>query len=247
MLKRLSVVTAMIIFSLTIISSGETVCAEEQKHDYKGYFMIGGSALDIDALNSSLGQKGYSEFSDSFISFGGGGFVEVSDKFLLGIEGQFLIGGKESSVIGGDNYSSRIIGGYGFINTGYLVYSSDSLDLFPILGIGFGGMGYNIVQTSFDNIHDNPRGNPFLATYSFLLNFAIGTDYKIKLSGNDAEEKYFTLGLRGGYAFAPFNSSWYQDEFRLSGAPDGGISGPYFCLTIGGAGRKSLNQIKKIF
>ncbi len=248
MLNRLTVVTAMIIFSVIIISSGEAVCEEEkQKLDFRGYFMIGGSTLDIDALNSRLGNKGYSELSDTFTSIGGGGFIKVSDKVLLGLEGQVHIGGQESSVIGSNNYSSRIIGGHVFFNTGYLVYSSDHLDLFPILGIGLGGMGIKIVQTSFDNILDNPHSFPNLSTYSFLLNFAIGTDYKIKLSGEETEEKFFIVGLRGGYAFSPLKSGWYQDEFKLTGAPDGGFIGPYVCLTLGGIGKKSLKEIKHSF
>ncbi|MFC1692730.1 hypothetical protein ACFL1R_04415 [Candidatus Latescibacterota bacterium] len=238
MFNRLRVIIVMIIFSVSFIFSSEPVCEEEkQKHDFKGYFMIGGSTLDIDALNSRLGNKGYSELSDTFLSIGGGGLIKGSDKVLLGFEGQMLIGGQESSVIGSENYSLRIIGGYGFLNTGYLVYSSDRLDLFPILGIGFGGMGMKIVQTSFDNILDNPHSFTTLSTYSFLLNFAIGTNYKIKLSGDETEKKFFIVGLRGGYAFSPFKSGWYQDEFELTGAPDGGINGPYVRLTIGGSGK----------
>ncbi len=108
-------------------------------------------------------------------------------------------------------------------------------------------MSIKIVQTSFDNILDNPHSFPNLSTYSFLLNFAIGTDYKIKLSGDETEESFFIVGLRGGYAFSPFKSGWYQDEFKLTGAPDGGFNGPYVCLTLGGAGKISLNKIKNSF
>ncbi len=242
MFNRLKVITAMIIFSVSFIVSTNAISEEvNSEKEIRGYFMTGGSSLDIDALNSRLGAKGYSEFSDGFFSIGGGYFQKESGKFLTGFEGHLLIGEQNSSVIGGKSYSTSAIGGYGFLNTGYLILENDRLDIYPILGIGFGGMGVKIGHTSFDNILDNPQRSASINTFSFLLNLALGTDYKINLSGDDNKVSFLIIGLRGGYAFAPFKSGWYMDEFSLSDDPAGGIEGPYFRLTIGGGGKFKLN------
>ena len=246
MFKRLKV-SSVLLFSVIILFSAEAICEEKEKGDFRGYFMVGASSLDIDDMNERLGEKGYTEFSDSFASFGGGGFVKVSDRVMLGLEGQMFAGGVETSVIGSDNYSSRIIGGYGFFNTGYLIHSDDHLDIYPLVGIGFGAMQIKIGQTSFDKVLDTHQNVQYLNSYSFLLNAAIGADYKIKLSDNESQKKYFVIGLRGGYAFSPFDSDWYQDEFKLTGGPNGGVNGPYVCLTLGVAGVFSLKQVKGIF
>ena len=246
MFNKHNFVTAMVLLSVILISSGTAVC-DDEKGDVRGYLMIGSPTFDIDGLNEKLTGKGYSEMSDTFYSLGGGGFANVSDRFMFGFEGQLFFNNKETSTIGTDTYASRIIGGYGLLNTGYLAVKNDHLDLYPVIGIGVGGMRYNIVQTSFDSILDNPHGNTNIATYSFLLNFALGTEYKFKISGDDNEKSFFTIGLRGGYLYAPFETGWYNDEFGLSGAPDGGINGPYICLTIGGSGQKTFKQIQDMF
>ena len=102
--------------------------------------MTGAATFDIDDLNSRFYNKGYSEISDNFISFGGGFFHKVSDKLMIGCEGQLLLGEEESSIIGGKRYKSSIFDAYDFFNTGYLVYARKHLDIYPILGLGLGGM-----------------------------------------------------------------------------------------------------------
>ena len=235
MFSRLKVFLAVLIVSVSTITSGEAISKEmKYDNDFRGYFMGGGATLDLGALNSRFGDKGYSEFSENFTSFGGGLFHNVSNKFLFGIEGHLLIGEQESSVIGGKSYSSSIYGGYGFFNTGYLVFTNDRCDIFPILGIGFGGLGVAIGQTSFDNILDNPTGTAHITNGCFLLNLGIGTDYKINVSGSGPEINFLVIGLRGGYTLSPFDSGWYMGDFSLKNDPDGGIKGLYFRITFGG-------------
>lgn len=220
---------------LFFISVGNAVSEEaDSTKVFRGYFMAGGTAFDLDPLNARLQTKGYTEFSDEFFSIGGGFFKKASESFLVGVEGHLLVGEEKSSVIGSKQYSSSAIGGYGFLNTGYLVVENDFLDLYPVLGIGIGGMQFSIGQSSFDDILDNPQGTPDLNTFSVLLNFALGADYKIRLAENRSDERFLVLGLRGGYALSIHDSGWFMDEFSLSGDPEGGIGGPYVRVTIGG-------------
>ena len=235
MFNRLKVVIAVTIFSMIFISSGDVVSEEaDSTKVFRGYFMIGGTAFDIDPLNSRLKTKGYTEFSDEFFSIGGGFFSKASGRVLVGVEGHLLVGEEKSSVIGSKSYSSSAIGGYGFLNTGYLMVENDFLDLYPVLGIGIGGIGFKIGQSSFDDILDDPQSAATLNTFSFLLNLALGADYKIEMPEIGTDESFLVIGLRGGYALSLFDSGWFMDEFSLSGDPEGGIGGPYFRITIGG-------------
>ena len=234
MIKVLKSITTLIVLVL-FISIGDVASEEaDSTKVFRGYFMIGGTTFDIDLLNSRLTTKGYTEFSDEFFSIGGGLFSKASGRVLVGVEGHLLVGEEQSSIIGSKRYSSSAIGGYGFLNTGYLMVENDFLDLYPILGIGIGGIGFKIGQSSFDDILDDPQGAANLNTFSFLLNLALGADYKIKLPENGTDENFLVIGLRGGYALSLFDSGWFMDEYSLSGDPEGGISGPYFRITIGG-------------
>lgn len=230
-LKPIAILISLVFF----ISIGDVASEEaDSTKVFRGYGMIGGTAFDIDPLNSRLKTKGYTEFSDEFFSIGGGCFRKASRRVLVGVEGHLLAGEEKSSVISSKGYSSSAIGGYGFLNTGYLMVENDFLDLYPVLGIGIGGIHIKIGQSSFDDILDNPQGAANLSTFSFLLNFALGADYKIKLRENGTGESFLVIGLRGGYALSLYDSGWFMDEFSLAGDPEGGISGPYLRLTIGG-------------
>lgn len=235
MFNSLKFITAVIFFTMSFISSGNAASEDaDSTKVFRGYFMVGGTAFDIDPLNSRLKTKGYAEINDEFFSIGGGFFKKASGKVLVGVEGHLLVGEEKSSVIGGKSYSSSAIGGYGFLNTGYIMVENDYLDLYPVLGIGFGGINFKIGQSSFDDILDNPHGAANLNTFSLLLNFALGADYKIKLPQNGTDKSFLVFGLRGGYALSLYDSGWLMDELSLSGDPEGGIGGPYFRITIGG-------------
>jgi hypothetical protein len=233
MLQRMTVLITLILFTLCLASTGDAIAEE---HELRGYLMLGGAAIDIDGLNSKLDDKGYTEFSDDLFSIGGGVFHKVSPRILVGGEGHFLIGEQNSSDIGTKTYASSMLGGYGFMNMGYLAHESDRLDVIPILGMGFGGIGVKIGESSFDDILDNPSRSASLYSMSFLLNLALETDCKVKILAENGKDAFFCVGVRVGYVFSPFNSGWYTDEISLTDDPDSGLSGPYIRLTIGGGG-----------
>jgi hypothetical protein len=242
MFNKLLVMCAVILFSVSVIFAGDAVCDEEK--EMRGYFSIGGTTIDLDDLNTRLNNKGYSEPSDGLFSIGGGIFQKVSPNVLFGVEGGFLIGDQADSDIGGKKYSSSILGGYGLLNTAILAYESDNFEVYPVFGMGLGGINVKVGQSSFDAILDNPQRAASMGTMSFLLNVGLETDWKIALSGDNSNDDFFYIGLRGGYLFAPFSSGWYMDEMSLTGDPDGGMTGPYLRLTIGGGGQFMKSVIK---
>jgi hypothetical protein len=228
--KTIYSLTIVIVMSLffTDVSQGQGIKGG------MGYFMFGGSTIDIEALNSRLEDKGYSKISPSFISLGGGGHGIIG-RWIMGGEGCGLIGREVTS----KGYKTSIEAGYGFFSLGYIVYSKEALRVYPLLGLGGGRMSLNIVEKgtspSFDEVLDNPKRGIELSTGGFLLNLALGTDYLLGLTRDEEGEGGLIFGLRGGYIFAPLKDEWEMDGVDISG-PDVGITGSYIRLMIGGGG-----------
>ena len=201
-----------------------------------GYFMFGWSTLDIEALNSRLESKGYSSMSDNFFSFGGGGHGIIKNRVIIGGEGHGLLVEEVTS----GNYKNSVNVGYGFFNVGYIVYTKKQLRLYPLLGLGGGGMNLKIrekpVSLSFDDILNDPERSVELSTGGFLLSFAVGMDYLLILGKDEEEKGGLVFGLRAGYILSPFKSGWKMDEIEISGAPDMDITGPFIRLMFGGGG-----------
>ncbi len=228
-------IAAMVMVGL---STGPTYGEEVKSGSSEGggYFMVGSSVIDLKALNSKLEEKGYPSLSDNLLSLGGGGY---------GIIGRVMIGGEGHGLIGKGGtekgYKTSVGGGYGFFNLGYVVYSRNNLKVYPLIGLGVGGMTFTIVEErslSFDEILDDPKRGVWLSTGGFLLNLALGTEYLLKLGEVEKEEGGLILGARIGYVLAPFKDGWKMDEIGVSGGPEASVAGPYLRLMIGGGGRE---------
>jgi len=199
-----------------------------------GYFMFGGSTIDIDKLNSRLASKGYPKFSDNFISIGGGGHG-IINRIIIGGEGHGLISDELSS----GNYKTFLTAGYGFFDLGYIVFSTGALNIYPILGFGGGGMSLEILRRdspTFDEVLDNPGRNTELSTGGFLLNVALGADYLLVLGKDEKGLGGIVVGIRVGYTYSPIKGDWDLDGNDISGGPKVGITGPYIRLMFGGGG-----------
>lgn len=232
-IATLTMVAVIGLFSVSV-AQGQEIRADAKEGGGRGYFMFGSSIIDIKALNSRLENKGYSKLSDNFISFGGGGHG-IINRVIIGGEGHGLIGKETTS----GSYKTSLSAGYGFFNLGYLVYSKGDLHVYPLLGLGGGGMSLKIVERgapSFDEVLDDPKRSAELSTGGFLLNVALGTDYLLKLWGDEKGEGGLVFGLRIGYTFAPIKGDWEMDGIDISGGPKVGITGPYIRLMIGGGG-----------
>lgn len=239
MYKKTNVVTIfLVIIFLNIFFFSNAVAQEQPKGSNEvgggGYFMFGWNLLDIEELNSKLENKGYSALSDNFISFGGGGHG-IINKLIIGGEGHGLIGQEVTS----GNYKSSLSVGYGFFNLGYIIISAGNLKVYPLLGLGGGGMSLRIIEKtplSFDELLDNPKRMAELSTGGFLLNLSLGTDYLLNLESDAEGGGGLLVGLRFGYTFTPLKGDWKMDEVDISDAPQLGITGPYIRLIIGGGG-----------
>ncbi|HEX2695390.1 MAG TPA: hypothetical protein VHP61_06525, partial [Acidobacteriota bacterium] len=100
-----------------------------------GYFMIGGTLVDLDGLNASLKRGGYSRLPGSFLTVGAGVHAFIG-RLILGVEGQGLMERR------GANAGSRTVlsGGCGFFDIGYVAYSGRGLVIYPLFGVGAGSI-----------------------------------------------------------------------------------------------------------
>lgn len=238
MILFMSLVAALTLGCLAV--SFSPADGSSSKGEGRGYFMIGGNWLDMDELNSRLKDNGYAEFTDSFLSLGGGGHGIVRERIVIGGEGHALLGRTENSTIGDVDYGTKFSAGYGFFDVGVVAIRARGLDVYPLLGLGGGGVSLDITQSeigSFDDILENPNRRAKLSTWGFLINLGLGIDYLAVLGENEEGEGGIVIGLRSGYIFSPFDGDWsFKDEI-LPGGPDLGLTGAYIRLTIGGGGR----------
>lgn len=128
-----------------------------------GYFM-GGVGMVFESGDNSV-----------IFSLGGGGHS---------LKNRLIIGGEGHSSFGSDN-----AGGYGFFDLGYALLVTDSVVLYPLVGIG-GGALTRVAEPSVSKCA--------------LLNPAIGFDYLI----NRKDKSGILLGLRLGYTFTLYSNTW---------------------------------------
>lgn len=228
----LAAVTGLFFPGRVIYAQAAEDIAEKQS-DSRVFFTIGGNWLDLDKLNSTLANNGYSRLPESFFSIGFCNYqVWKGSRFLYGGEGQLLFGEQVEK----GEFRTSILGSYGLFNFGYLLNSGD-WNIYPHVGIGGGGSRLRITETgklSFRDILDNPRRESSLLNAYFMLNVGIGADYIFLKPIKDKKKKFgFGFGVRLGYTFAPWISDWHLDKEKLYGGPETGITGPYIRFMFG--------------
>lgn len=210
---------------------------EKKNDEVRGYLMLGGSKLDIDALNDRFISKGNASFSDEFFSIGGGFLRKKNSNWLFGIEVHVLLVEEQDYVIKNVAHKASLTAAHGFFDVGYNLVSLGGLNIYPLIGIGGGGAWLQIGKNNFDNILEAPQGNANLTGSAFMLNFALGSDYLIKINESEKDETGIVLGFRAGYTYSPWHGEWWSDTISIEGGPETGMSGPYVRLMIGFGGK----------
>jgi hypothetical protein len=244
-LSRRAALVAAALFTLSTAAFTTAVRAQapgDRTDRGGGYFQVGYMMLDVDGLNGTLAGAGYPQLDESFVTLGGGGFG-MKGPFLIGGEGHAVIGSTETTVGGATQLG--LGGGYGLFRVGYLAYSYEDLDVFPMLGVGGGGVSLTLVDRSaptFDDVLADPERSSNLSTGSFLLDASLAAFYRFSFTDPPSADEDdgpggLLLGLQAGYTFAPGDSSWNLDTINnVAGGPDMKIQGFYVRLAIGGWG-----------
>ena len=229
------------IVSLTLLISNFSFSQEaetEKKNDeVRGYFMFGRSKLDIDALNERLVSKGKTSLSDGFLSFGGGFLRKNNSNWLSGVEGHYLFAEEKDYTVPNGNHKASLTAAYGFFDIGYALVSSGGLNIYPLIGFGGGVMWLQIGKNNFNDILEDPERNAELTAGIFLLNFALGSDYLLKLKEEEKGVSGIVFGFRAGYTYAPWKGAWWTDNISIDGGPKIEMTGPYIRFMIGFGGK----------
>lgn len=200
-----------------------------------GYFMFGGSFLDIGRLSTELERSGYSALSGDFFTLGGGAHVVIG-RLVLGGEGHGF-SGKSS---GNARFTTTLSGGCGFFNLGYVLYSGKGLQVYPICGLGAGSITLDITDrqtASFEDVLNDPGRSTRLSTSGFLLNLGLEAGKLIGFGSLSREKGGLLIGVRAGYTFAPVKGGWELEKMEIEGGPGTAFAGPYIRLIIGVGGR----------
>ena len=226
----------VLFFVASQIASAQESKAENHINGGVGYFMIGYSGLQISELNESFKSAGIPELSTGSISIGGGGHY-IYKNFILGGEGHGLLGATSENT----DYKTSHSAGYGFFNLGYVVFQGKSINLYPILGFGGGGMTVSVTDkskltNSFDDILQDPARESYITSGGFLLNLSLGSDYFFAASKSDKYTGGFLVGIKAGYILNITSNDWCFNGNQLNNSPNTGLSGPYVRIVIGGGG-----------
>jgi len=238
-MKKLNYFILVMILSVSIVSMSYGQDKGIKKGMGGGYFMVGGNMLDLDVLNNSLANAGYSEFSNNLISIGGGGHAFVN-KLIIGGNGGALIGGEGHGTNASGNFKTSLTAGYGFFDLGYVLHSKGGLVIYPLLGLGGGGVTLGIAESavpSFNDVLTDPKRSVKLTTGGFLVSFSIGMNYLVNFEEKENEVGGLIFGLQVGYIYAPIQGDWDMDLVDISGGPDVNVNGPFVRFLIGGGGR----------
>lgn len=206
------------------------------------YFAGGVGVFDMTSLNDDLAAAGYSRMENPFITLGGGGTIRLGH-LVLGGEGHWLrnVGGEAES----DEFRFDVSGGYGLARLGFDVVQWRGLSIYPIVGIGGGRLRIDILReggAGFDDVLADPAREVRMTQRALLLDASLGIDYRFEVRKRGDHVSYFTIGVRGGYMFAPYSGGWNTEGAELSGGPELGFSGPVVQLMIGFSGQGPGNR-----
>jgi len=229
-----------------------TPLAAQNDFGGRGAFQAGWQTPDLDGLNASLAGAGFPTFDDGFLTLGGFGLWGAGD-VLLGFEGHGFLPREEDTADG--TYRTRLTGGYGMFNLGWLAWSDDRLDVYPIFGVGGGAMQLDLIERTsplFDDVLDDPARSSRLASETWLLSAAVGADWRFGGGDDDRRERArrdrdddedddgrggLFLGVRTGWVWAPGDVNWELDELNdVAGGPETAPTGFFVRLSIGGWG-----------
>jgi len=238
-IKILSMLTVtMLVWGLAVsVAYAEQEAAERPKGAGAGGFLFGMNRVDFDALSSKLAAQGFEELEAENTFFGGAGYGVIGDKIIIGGEG-----GGFGQDVSSDTLKASVGYGYGLFKVGYVIYSKGSLRVFPLFGMGGGGINLRIADTGgapgFDALVKDPGREVNLSAGGLLFDLGLGMDYLLLLGGDEKGEGGLLFGVRAGYTLSPTKTDWRMTDRDVLRGPDVRITGPYVHLMFGGGGRE---------
>jgi hypothetical protein len=193
-----------------------------------GFFAVGPQRPDLHNLNRTLNATDLPSLGNVFFSLGGGGGW-LLDRFLLGGGGHGLLPRRTTR----SDRETRLRGGYGFFDIGYVFAARPRWRAYGLIGLGGGSWSLDVLQSGripdFSGLLERPAGAVRLETGGFLLQEAVGWHGWVRPRG-------LFWGLQVGYVWQPAGEAWRLAGASVVGGPDVRLTGPYVRFLIGGQG-----------
>ncbi|MCE5251783.1 hypothetical protein LLG96_16360 [bacterium] len=203
----------------------------------RGFVILEMNHADIQDMNSSLQRSGYPSFSKKIAGIGIGGYSISCNRIVFDGYAMLYIPAKRHLTMDGVRHDTSLSGLFGVYNIGYCIYNKNGIGIFPLVGIGFGGLRFSIRDRSdrtFDDILKKPNGTTLSSDMIVTFNCALGIDRMIFTRETGYFQRGFATGIRIGYKYSPQKYGWTN----VVEGPDIFLTGPYINLTIGGGYNK---------
>ena len=158
-------------------------------------------------LNTHFVDTGnYSNLASTVSAIGFGGHTVLFSRVVLGGEGQWIRPEQSTSTYSRSEMSGR----FGMGHLGFIVYRSHDVSIYPLVGLGTGGMDLSLNRVE----HEAGDNEPATATYTTdlsndmtVLDAALCIEWF--LNESTASRRFgFTWGLRVGYLHKLSTSDW---------------------------------------
>ena len=219
--RKLATLITLAIISTSLCNTSQ---AQDRLKGGSGGFIVGFKSYNTSAHQFFIPEGGPT-IGDNIIQFGGEGYG-LLNRWVIGGSGYMSRGDQTEE----NNLQYQIHGGGGFLNVGYVVYQTQELLVFPLLGIGVDALG--ISRRVEEDITFEP--DRFLEANYFIvrpsLELGAGVDW---FPG----KKGLKLGIRTGYNVTlSRGNEWrhYGGEITNPDLPDNDLDGFYVRLTVGG-------------
>ncbi len=208
----------------------------EPQRSFISYYQVDLLGYDADETNAMLRSKGLPAISEDEGQGGGAGFQYMRGRLV--IEGN---GEGRGSQTDGKQYITSFGVGSGFVNAGYAFKKSGLLKVFPLVGVGGGGMSVSSKEQDDNGEAGEETESLELNTAAMLVNTGLGIDFTPRIWRFG-----LLLGLRVGYNSVPdvkFTVGDENTEEEVAGEEMAGeevdenpldFSGPYLRFIVGG-------------
>ena len=170
------------------------------------------------------------------LTFGGYGYLQFN-RFTVGLKG----GGYTGSESRDAEFVYSFGGGYFMADVGYKVFGTDRTSIYPVLGVGFYGAGFQAAELGTVTITNVDL--PYMNTSSFNISnvlFDLGVRLEQIVTFKSSEhcgKGGMMVGLEAGYQYSPPTDYWKGScGCPVYGVPEFSFQGFYARLLIGGFG-----------
>ena len=198
--------------------------AQQKLMGGSGGFMMGFKTQNTAAYQYFV-REGGPQIGDHILQIGGEGYG-LLNRWVIGGGGYYNHGDQSED----GNLEYQVHGGGGYVNLGYVVYNTDQLLVFPLLGVGADAVGINR-GVNEDVVYEPGR---FLEANYFTVTPTLDL-------GGAADwfpgKKGAKIGIRAGYVISlSRDNDWrhYGGDVTNPDLPNNDLDGFYIRLTVGG-------------